>query len=204
MCLSSLSLFDACVHCPGWGVLYDAYFWAAGSAFDPGGPGKAPVTLGGRVFMLGHWIFVVIIAATYTGTVGPFLTDQADIPIVRCEHSCSESICAGSVRTCLSVQSHLLITCGSLAALLSPHSSLSFRLRRGLQSLNQGKYAVVVRGPKWNSFAANSEFLGEHVGGNSEVGFLSHLFRKDVSCRICFEKTCAHIFCYAFRHAVDR
>jgi len=27
---------------PGWGVLYDSFYWAAGSAFDPGGPGKAP------------------------------------------------------------------------------------------------------------------------------------------------------------------
>lgn len=56
--------------------------------------------------MLGHWIFVVIIAATYTGTVGPFLTDQSDIPIVRCERSCFETVCVGYVGTCLSVQSH--------------------------------------------------------------------------------------------------
>ena len=38
-----------------------------------GGPGKAPFTAGGRIFMCGHWFYLVIISATYTGVLGPFL-----------------------------------------------------------------------------------------------------------------------------------
>jgi len=41
-----------------------------------GGPGKAPMTPGGRVFMFGHWFYLTIIAATYTGALGPFLTSS--------------------------------------------------------------------------------------------------------------------------------
>lgn len=52
---------------------YDSFYWAFGSALDPGGPGKAPVTAGGRIFMIGHWFFLVIMAASYTGSIGPFL-----------------------------------------------------------------------------------------------------------------------------------
>ena len=67
---------------PGWSVFFDAWYWAAGSAFNPGGPGKAPESIGGKVMMIGHWIFVVIIAASYTGTIGPFLSDQSNFPII--------------------------------------------------------------------------------------------------------------------------
>jgi len=68
--------------CSGWGAIMDSWFFACGSAFDPGGPGKAPVTIGGKLFMLGHWLFVVIIAASYTGTIGPYLADTAALPVV--------------------------------------------------------------------------------------------------------------------------
>lgn len=67
---------------PGWSVIFDAWYWAFGSTFDPGGPGKAPVTIGGKVLMIGHWLFVVIIAASYTGTIGPFLSSQSQTPFV--------------------------------------------------------------------------------------------------------------------------
>mmetsp|Transcript_40767 Transcript_40767/g.96518 ORF Transcript_40767/g.96518 Transcript_40767/m.96518 type:complete len:619 (+) Transcript_40767:129-1985(+) len=52
---------------------YDSFYWAFGSALDPGGPGKAACSAGGKIFMMGHWIFMVIMAASYTGSVGPFL-----------------------------------------------------------------------------------------------------------------------------------
>jgi len=64
-------------------AIYDSFFWSMGSAFDPGGPGKAPTTVSGRFIMLAHWFFLVVMAATYTGSVGPFLSDSADLDIIQ-------------------------------------------------------------------------------------------------------------------------
>ena len=57
---------------------YDSLYWSFGSALDPGGPGKAPFTAGGRIFMCGHWFYLTIIVATYTGVLGPFLISSGE------------------------------------------------------------------------------------------------------------------------------
>jgi len=57
---------------------YDSLYWSFGSALDPGGPGKAPFTAGGRIFMCGHWFYLTIMAATYTGVLGPFLISSSE------------------------------------------------------------------------------------------------------------------------------
>ena len=43
-----------------------------------GGPGKAPFTAGGKIFMFGHWFYLTIIVATYTGVLGPFLLSSSE------------------------------------------------------------------------------------------------------------------------------
>jgi len=102
-------------------AIYDSFFWSMGSAFDPGGPGKSPTTVSGRFIMLAHWFFLVVMAATYTGSVGPFLSDSADLDIIE-----------------------------------------------SFDDLKGGRYAVVVRGPPWDSQHPNPEFLGTYAGGNSD------------------------------------
>ena len=66
-------------------ALYDSLYWAFGSALDPGGPGKAPFTIGGRLFMFGHWFYLGIIAATYTGVLGPFLATSGAVVVTGLE-----------------------------------------------------------------------------------------------------------------------
>jgi len=68
---------------PGFNVVYDSFYWALGSAFDPGAPGKSPWTAAGRIFMLAHWFMWMILAASFTGTVGPFLSDISNIKILE-------------------------------------------------------------------------------------------------------------------------
>ena len=36
------------------------------SFFDPGGSGKGAVTWGGKLFMMVHWFFMTVVAASYT------------------------------------------------------------------------------------------------------------------------------------------
>ncbi|EKX44757.1 hypothetical protein GUITHDRAFT_139393 [Guillardia theta CCMP2712] len=54
-------------------------FWAFGSALCPGGQGKAACTAGGKIFIQAHLTFLVIMAATYTGTLGPFLVSSLPV-----------------------------------------------------------------------------------------------------------------------------
>ena len=49
--------------------------------YIPGGPGKAPFTVGGRLFMIGHWFYLTIMVATYTGVLGPFLVSSAEVVV---------------------------------------------------------------------------------------------------------------------------
>ncbi len=67
----------------GMDAIFDAYYWVFSGAFDPGAAGKAPDTTGARLVMLGHWFFLVIVAATYTGCIGPFLTAAADVMTIK-------------------------------------------------------------------------------------------------------------------------
>ena len=48
-----------------------------GSFFDPGGAGKGAVTVGGKLFMMVHWFFMAIVAASYTASVVTFLATAA-------------------------------------------------------------------------------------------------------------------------------
>ena len=50
---------------------------------DPGGPGKGPITWGGKILFVGHWFFITIVASTYTGAVAAFLGASADIPTIE-------------------------------------------------------------------------------------------------------------------------
>ena len=62
---------------------YDSFYWAFGSLFDPGGPGKGPVTWGGKILLVSHWFFVTIVVATYTGAVGAFLATTSATPTIE-------------------------------------------------------------------------------------------------------------------------
>jgi hypothetical protein len=50
-----------------------------------GGPGKAPFTAGGRIFMCGHWFYLTIMVATYTGVLGPFLISSGELSVTGFE-----------------------------------------------------------------------------------------------------------------------
>jgi len=50
-----------------------------------GGPGKAPFTAGGRIFMCGHWFYLTIMVATYTGVLGPFLMSSSELQVTGFE-----------------------------------------------------------------------------------------------------------------------
>jgi hypothetical protein len=50
-----------------------------GSFFDPGGAGKGAVTVGGNLFMMVHWFFMAIVAASYTASVVTFLATAAQV-----------------------------------------------------------------------------------------------------------------------------
>ena len=49
--------------------------------YNAGGPGKAPFTAGGRIFMCGHWFYLTIMVATYTGVLGPFLMSKGNLEV---------------------------------------------------------------------------------------------------------------------------
>lgn len=61
--------------------IFDMFYWTFASAMDPGASGKSPETWAGKVILTGHWIFLVIIAACYTGTIATFLANPSE-PLV--------------------------------------------------------------------------------------------------------------------------
>ena len=77
------TIFKACCSCcrdtlerndtvaPGFHALIDCWYWAFSMSFDPGGSGKSPKKAAGRINIVVHCFFVVIIVASYTGSVGP-------------------------------------------------------------------------------------------------------------------------------------
>jgi hypothetical protein len=67
--------------------LYDSFYWSFGSLFDPGGPGKGPVSLGGKLILVAHWFLITIILATYCGALGAFLATGSAKPKVEGFHS---------------------------------------------------------------------------------------------------------------------
>ena len=60
--------------------LFDSFYWSFGSLFDPGGPGKGPVSLGGKLILVAHWFLITIILATYCGALGAFLATGSAKP----------------------------------------------------------------------------------------------------------------------------
>jgi len=53
----------------------DAFYWSLTTVL--GGADKAPVSIGGKIVFVGHSIFALIVAATYTGAVAAFLISSS-------------------------------------------------------------------------------------------------------------------------------
>jgi len=68
-CCACLEINDMIL--PGFHGLVDCFYWAFSMSFNPGASGKYPITAGGKIYITGHCLFVTIIAASYTGAVGP-------------------------------------------------------------------------------------------------------------------------------------
>jgi ABC-type amino acid transport substrate-binding protein len=62
---------------PGFHGLVDCFYWAFSMSFDPGASGKSPEKAAGRIYIVAHSFFFVIIAASYTGTVGPAIYSRS-------------------------------------------------------------------------------------------------------------------------------
>ena len=71
MCKCCLSLTPNDMVAPGFHGIVDSFYWGFSMAFDPGASGKFPTSQGGKVYTVAHAFFMTIIAASYTGTVGP-------------------------------------------------------------------------------------------------------------------------------------
>jgi len=64
----------------GWTSISDTFYWSFTTVL--GGADKAPVSIGGKVVFVGHAIFALIIAATYTGAVAAFLISSSGLAVV--------------------------------------------------------------------------------------------------------------------------
>jgi len=64
----------------GWTSISDTFYWSFTTVL--GGADKAPVSIGGKVVFVGHAIFALIIAATYTGSLAAFLISSSGLAVV--------------------------------------------------------------------------------------------------------------------------
>jgi hypothetical protein len=62
--------------------VFDTFYWTFASAMDPGASGKAPDSWAGKLILTAHWVFLVIIAACYTGTIAAFLAHPVESLII--------------------------------------------------------------------------------------------------------------------------
>jgi len=83
MCNCCLTLTANDMVAPGFHGIVDSFYWGFSMAFDPGASGKYPITQGGKVYTVAHAFFMTIIAASYTGTVGPAIASSASIGAIK-------------------------------------------------------------------------------------------------------------------------
>ena len=65
----------------GWGCFPDTAYWAISTAF--GGADKRAETFAGRFVFAGHCFFCMIILATYTGSLGAYLSSAYTVPTLN-------------------------------------------------------------------------------------------------------------------------
>lgn len=65
----------------GFHGIYDSFFWALSMMFHRTASNKYPITSSGQLYIVGHCLFALIIAASYRATLGPAIMRSGLKPI---------------------------------------------------------------------------------------------------------------------------